>query len=255
MRPLIGIPCRTGHYGRTERSISYNNDAYLHAIEHAGGVPLLIPVLQELHGIQALLASLDGLLLPGGIDVQPLHYQEEASEYIDRAHPQLDALELMLARWAYEQNVPTLGICRGMQVINVALGGSLYQDLASQYPGSLFHANWDQPRNQIIHTIELTSGSRMEKILGVGKVAVNSLHHQAVKVPGKDVVITGRAEDGVAELLEVTGRRFMLAAQCHPEELFVESTPWARLFQAFTDAASLKVQPLTAPVEVDLLAS
>jgi len=137
-----------------------------------------------------------------------------------------------------KKDIPTLGICRGMQLINVALGGSLYQDISAQCPGNLRHPNWDLPRNKRIHCVYIEPGSRMEQVLGVRKVQVNSLHHQAIKEPGKGVSISGRAEDGVAELLEVRSHRFMLAAQCHPEELYTDDAVWANFFKALMSACT-----------------
>ncbi|QBD80450.1 gamma-glutamyl-gamma-aminobutyrate hydrolase family protein [Ktedonosporobacter rubrisoli] len=243
MRPLVGIPCRAGVSTDPEtpdRPIYFNNRAYIHAVEHAGGVPILIPLLDDLSGLEALRTRLDGLLLSGGIDVDPKYYHENPHHKLGATDCQLDELELSLARWAFEQNVPTLGICRGMQVINVALGGTLYQDLQEEYPESLRHANWDRPRNTIIHQLRVERGSHMEELLGALEVPANSLHHQAIKEAGKGVRITGYAEDGVIELLEVPEHRFMVAAQCHPEELYKEHQPWARYFQAFIEACSVK---------------
>jgi putative glutamine amidotransferase len=238
MRPLIGIPCHAGERKDTSRPIYYNNRAYIRAVEHAGGTPVLIPLLEDLSGLHALLPHLNGLLLSGGVDIEPRYYHENPHPQLGETDPQLDEMELALARYALESNLPTLGVCRGMQLLNVALGGSLYQDLHAQYPGSLHHANPHLPRNTIIHGVQVERGSRMEGILGARKVVVNSLHHQAIKQPGRGVCITGRAEDGVAELMEVPGHRFMLAAQCHPEELYAEHLAWSRLFKAFIDACT-----------------
>src|SRR2546421_6623590 len=209
MRPLIGIPCLPGKRLDNARPIYGNNRAYVHAVENAGGVPVLIPILDDLTGLRALLPRLDGLLLSGGFDIQPRLYGEEPHPLLGEVVPELDALELALARWAIEEDMPTLGICRGLQMINTALGGTLYQDLGDQYPGSLLHPNWDKPRNTLSHRIYVEEGSLMEQVLGRREVWVNSLHHQAVKLPGTGVYASGHAEDGVVELLEVPNQRFM----------------------------------------------
>ena len=125
-----------------------------------------------------------------------------------------------------------------MQLFNVALGGTLYQDLATQYSGSIQHCRRDLPRNTLIHNIQVEAGSRMEEVLGTNEIWINSLHHQAVKEPGKGVRISGRAEDGVAELLEVPNYRFVMAIQGHPEELYISESGSAKLFKAFVDACS-----------------
>ena len=236
MRPIIGIPCHAGLRAETDRPIYYNNRTYIHAVERAGGVPILIPIFDDLDELQTLLPRLDGLLLSGGIDVDPGNYSEEPHPLLSETNPKLDALELTMARWALQENVPTLGICRGMQVMNVALGGSLYQDLGALYEGSLKHALWDMPRTTIAHTVHVETGSRMEQLLGTSELQANSLHHQAVKTPGKGVRVSGRAEDGVVELIEVPAHRFMMGVQCHPEELYTNEPSWAKLFSSFIRA-------------------
>ncbi|HEU5229014.1 MAG TPA: gamma-glutamyl-gamma-aminobutyrate hydrolase family protein [Ktedonobacteraceae bacterium] len=241
MRPLIGIPCHAGLRAETERPIYYNNRTYIHAVERAGGVPILIPIFDDLDGLQALLPRLDGLLLSGGIDVDPRYYQEEPHPMLGETNPKLDELELALTRWALQKDVPMLGICRGMQLLNVALGGDLYQDLESQYPGSLKHPNWELPRNTLIHRVRIERGSRVEKILGTHEIEVNSLHHQATKKIGNGAHISGYADDGIAEMMEVPDHRFMVAAQCHPEELYTDHPVWSRLFRALIDACSITV--------------
>ncbi len=234
IRPLIIVPCHAGLQARTRRPIYYNNKAYIHAIERAGGVPVLVPLLEEPESsLQSLLPHMHGLLLSGGFDVDPSTYGQEPCSGLGETNPGLDYLELGLTQWALQEDVPTLGICRGMQLLNVALGGKLYQDLPSEYPGSLRHDNWHWPRNKIAHQVYIESGSRMQQILRLTEIPVNSLHHQAVSKPGEGVVISGRADDGVAELLEVPAQRFMLATQCHPEELTVDMPVWSRLFEAF----------------------
>jgi putative glutamine amidotransferase len=241
MRPLIGIPCHAGVGKESDRPIFFNNIAYIRAVENAGGVPVLIPILEKYDGLDTLLPRLDGLLLSGGIDVDPMNYREEPHPMLGKTNPELDELELALTKWAMEQNVPMLGICRGMQLLNVATGGSLYQDIAAQYPGSLKHPNWEKPRNMIAHTIHIEPGTRMEQLLGTSEVQVNSLHHQAAKEAGQGVIISGHANDGVAELLEIPDHRFMLAVQGHPEELYnneENAEPWRRLFRAFIEESS-----------------
>ncbi len=236
MRPLIGIPCHAAIRVETGRPIYANNRAYVHAVEDAGGLPVLIPMLNELKLLDTLLARLDGLVLPGGIDVHPGRYREAVHPLTEEADLQLDEFEMSLTSWALQEDLPILGLCRGMQVINVVLGGSLYQDISDQYPKSLPHSNRDLPRTHLCHPIIVEPGSQMEKVLGTQEVLVNSLHHQAIKAPGKGVFISGKAEDGIAELLEVPDHRFVLAAQSHPEEIYTIVPAFARLFSAFVRA-------------------
>ena len=238
MRPLIGIPCYALIRVETGRPIYAGNRAYVHAVESAGGVPILIPMINDLNILTALLTRLDGLLLPGGIDLHPSHYGEEVHPLTEEADLEHDEFEITLASWAFQEDIPVLGVCRGMQLINIALGGSLYQDIDDQYPDSIGHTHRNLPRTHLAHRISVDPGSRMEKILGTREVWVNSLHHQAIKEPGKGVRVTGRASDGIPELLEVTGYRFVMAAQCHPEEIYSIEPAFARLFSAFVQASS-----------------
>src|SRR5579859_150515 len=262
MRPLIGIPCHAGIRSaiaapgqagaqiKVNPPIYYNNTSYIHMVEHAGGVPILIPIYDDLSELNALLPRLDGLLLSGGIDIHPQYYGEEAHPLLGVTNPQLDELELTLARWALQEEMPTLGICRGMQLLNVALGGNLYQDLSDQHPSTIKHSNWDLPRDQIVHTVKVEAGSQIEKILGVREVPANSLHHQAAKEAGAGVYISGYADDGVAEMLEVPGHHFMIAVQCHPEELYREYPVWSRLLEAFIAACTRSASAYAFPIGV-----
>ncbi len=241
MRPMIGIPSHALVRAETGRPIYANNRSYVHAVESGGGLPILIPMINELTVLTALLSRLDGLLLPGGIDLHPSRYGEEVHPLTEEADHELDEFEITLASWAFQQDIPVLGICRGMQLINVVLGGSLYQDIDDQYPDSLGHTHRHLPRGHLAHHIIVEPGSRMETILGAQEVMVNSLHHQAIKDPGKGVRITGRAPDGIPELLEVSGYRFVMAAQSHPEEIYSIEPAFKRLFSAFVQASSSRL--------------
>jgi putative glutamine amidotransferase len=241
MRPLIGIPSRALIRGETGRPIYANNRAYVHAVESADGLPVLIPMIDDRNLLTALLSRLDGLLLPGGIDLHPSRYGEEVHPLTEEADHELDEFEITLASWAFQQDIPVLGVCRGMQLINIVLGGSLYQDIDDQYPDSIGHTHRNLPRTHLAHHINIEPDSRMETILGTREVKVNSLHHQAVNDPGKGVRITGRAPDGIPELLEVIGYRFVMAAQSHPEEIYSIEPAFARLFSAFVQASSSRL--------------
>ena len=238
MRPLIGIPCRALIRAETGKPIFANNRSYVHAVESVGGLPILIPMINDLTILTALLSRLDGLLLPGGIDLHPSHYGEEAHPLSDEADLELDEFEITLASWALQQGIPVLGVCRGMQLINVVLGGTLYQDIDNQYPNSIAHSHRHLPHTYLAHHINVEPGSRMEAILGAREVRVNSLHHQAIKDAGKGVRISGHAPDGVPELIEVSGYRFVMAAQSHPEEIYSIEPAFKRLFSAFVQASS-----------------
>lgn len=238
MRPVIGIPCQADFRAGSERPIYGNNRTYVHAVERAGGLPILIPMLTDPHDLEDLFPRLDGILFSGGIDLQPSLYGEQKLPETDELDPQLDTFEMTLATWALQEDIPILGVCRGMQLLNVFLGGSLYQDITNQRPGSLEHRRRDLPRTALTHTVTIEEGSLMEKILGTRQVWVNSLHHQSIKEPGKGVYISGCADDGIAELMEVPGHRFVLGVQGHPEEIYESVPAFARLFRAFVCACA-----------------
>lgn len=227
MHPCIGVTCNPTLSDEANR---WEYRYYLEAVESAGGLPRLIPSLEVLSEARA---QLNGLLLPGGCDVHPSVYGEEVHPAFEKCNPALDQLELEAIRWALRADIPLLGICRGMQILNVALGGTLYQDLAAQYPQSLNHRVRNQPR---CHRVFVQPDSRMEQMLGTQEFWVNSRHHQAIKEPGEGVCISGLAEDGVAELLEVPGYRLVIGAQCHPEEIYKDVPECARLFTTLVNA-------------------
>jgi putative glutamine amidotransferase len=238
MRPLIGIPCHADYADGTKRPIYCNNRAYVHAIEHAGGVPILIPYLHDSSMFDTLLPRLDGLMLSGGIDIDPALYGQEHHPLCEQPDKELDDFELKLASWALQEDIPTLGVCRGMQILNVAVGGTLYQDIPALCPGAMHHSHRHMSRDYLAHRVNILPGSLVERVLGPGPFMVKSLHHQAVHKPGRDVVISGTAEDGIAEMLEVSGRRFVVAAQFHPEEIYLKESASARLFASFVQACS-----------------
>jgi putative glutamine amidotransferase len=208
-------------------------------------------MLRDLHNLEDLLPRLDGILFSGGIDIQPSLYGEQKLPETDDFDQQLDEFEIATMNWALQEDIPILGVCRGMQLLNVVLGGTLYQDIASQRANALEHRRRDMPRTALTHSVVVEKGSVMEQVLGTRHVWINSLHHQAVKEPGKGVRISGRAEDGVAEMLEVPEHRFLLGIQGHPEEIYGEVSPFAKLFQAFIRAcANVPVAPAAASEKV-----
>jgi putative glutamine amidotransferase len=233
--PIVGIPCYSGERAGSGRPFYGNNQSYARALTGAGLAPLLIPPMDET-ALAAVCARLDGLLLSGGADVEPELYGEERQAFCGPVEPERDALELALTRMALERDLPTLGICRGMQVLNVARGGTLYQDIAAQLPEARQHAMGHLPRATRTHEALVERGSRLGTILGADRIAVNSLHHQAVREPGAGVRLVARADDGVAEGLELPEYRFMMAVQYHPEELVETDELSRRLFAAFARA-------------------
>lgn len=238
MRPIIGIPCFAAERAGTRRPIYGNNQAYVRAVEQAGGAPVLIPLLENPDSIAAIRERLDGLLLTGGGDLAPALYGEERLPECGETEPERDAAEMDLTRWALDTGTPILGVCRGIQLLNVARGGTLYQDIVSQRPGSPRHDITEQPRTHRAHSVALLPDSRLAGILGTHEPVVNSLHHQAVKDPGEGVEIVGWSEDGIVEALELRDYPFVLAVQYHPEELAPTDAASRRLFAAFVEACA-----------------
>lgn len=241
--PLIGIPCRpdttTGIY--PGRPINVQADSYINAVLQAGGLPILIPVQIQGDGLEALFRRVDGLIFSGGGDIDPALYGETPQvENLDEVQPARDALEIWLMQRATQTGKPFLAICRGIQVMNVANGGSLWQDVGSQKPQAIRHDYFrgdTYPRNYLAHQVTLEPSSLLGKILGTGYLPVNSLHHQGVKVVPPSLKAAGYADDGLVEVLEVPDHPFGLGVQWHPEELVADQLAARQLFTALVAAA------------------
>lgn len=236
MRPVIGIPCYSGERAGNLRPLFGNNQSYVRAVHRAGGAPLLLPPLDDAELIALYTERMDGLLLSGGGDVDPVYYGQRPIAECDAPDRERDVMEMALTRAALAVELPILGICRGMQLLNIVRGGTLYQDLPAQRPETIKHLYIGFPGTHLAHDLRLIPGSRTAAILGAERETVNSFHHQAVLEPGEDVEIVGWAEDGVAEAMELRGYPFGLAVQYHPEALAEDNQASVRLFAAFVDA-------------------
>jgi putative glutamine amidotransferase len=232
-RPLIGV---TISHSAQDREIFALRDDYVRSVEMAGGLPLVLaPGRAE--DAPELIDHLDGLLLTGGADVDPGLYGEKAHETVTRVFPERDALELALCREALDRDLPLLAICRGHQVLNVATGGTLVQDLPSQWKGAMNH-DPEGERWSAAHDVRILPGTRLREILGRERVAVNSFHHQAVKEAGQGAVIAAYSEgDDVVEAIEVPGRRLALGVQWHPEAFWDKDGRFRPLFEALVKAS------------------
>jgi putative glutamine amidotransferase len=235
--PLIGLPTLPIPEADGTPPRYGVNRAYVHALEKAGAVPVLIPLMDDIERVQELYRRLDGIVLPGGTDVAPEEYKEKRIGGLNKVDRQRDRVELDLARWAARDDLPTLGICRGQQVLNVALGGSLYQDLMYQKATQLEHSHrHGKGRSGLVHHVRLDPDSRLAQLIDETYVEVNSLHHQAVKQVAPALRVTGKSDDGVIEALEAPDHRFLISVQWHPEE--ITDLDWVqRLFAGFVDAA------------------
>jgi putative glutamine amidotransferase len=206
---------------------------YVESVREAGGEPVELD-WNTLSPSEAL-DALDGLVLTGGPDVDPARYGEAAHPNVKPAEPARDAFELELAARAVERDLPTLAICRGMQVLNVAAGGTLMQDIPSALPSAAPHAVND-PKNAIAHPVKIAPGSRVAELLGLTQVDVNSRHHQAVNRPAPGLVVTATAPDGIVEAVEKPDARFCVAVEWHPEN-FVATGEFLPLFRGLVEEA------------------
>jgi putative glutamine amidotransferase len=226
---------RKNKYGMQLVSLA---EAYVEALTRAGTCPLLVPNQLPETAYDDLLGRLDGVLFTGGGDIAAEYYQAELHTKINGVEPDRDRLELLLLEKVVSEGKPFMGICRGLQLINVGLGGSLYADIADQVPGAAKHdyyPDWD--RDYLSHSIRVESNSRLAEILGTTGVQVNSMHHQAVRQLAPDLVPTAHAPDGIIEAVELPRHPFGLAVQWHPEWLSAHSQ-MRSLFAAFAEAAS-----------------
>ena len=231
-RPVIGV---TIGYSSENREIFALRDDYVRAVEKAGGLALVLaPGTAD--DAPVLLDHLDGLLTTGGADIDPGLYGETPHETVTRVIPERDALELALSREALRRDLPLLAICRGHQVLNVAIGGTLVQDLPSQWKGAINH-DPDVERWSPAHDVRILPGTRLREILGRERVAVNSFHHQAVKEPGQGAVVSAYSEgDDVVEAIEIPGHRLALGVQWHPESFWDKDGSFQPLFEALVKA-------------------
>ncbi len=239
-KPLIGI---TGRKDQSARLVSVPmvsvGESYVRAIHKVGGTPVILPPVMQPEDWATLLRRLDGILFSGGEDISPEHYNESPTEWMGGVDIERDASELKLVPLALQQNIPILGICRGHQVLNVALEGTLFQDMPSQIPGVGDHAYMPaRPLETLIHPVTITAESKLAKILGHTTFEVNSAHHQSVHKAGRGLVVVAHSPDGIIEATEMPGHHFCVSVQWHPEAMVkITETMWP-LFKAFVDAAA-----------------
>jgi len=245
-RVLVGVP------GQSLQAMDGIPDAipeswvmsrrYFTTLARAGAMPVMVPLLHDDEPtLRALYDHLDGLFLAGGVDVDPQVYGEARHALCGRTDAARDAVEVQLTRWAMAEGKPVLGVCRGLHVINVAMGGSLWQDTSALYPGAIKHDYFPTQgfeRDLLAHSVDVASGSRLGAALGTGEVAVNSMHHQGIQRLGRQLVVTAVAPDGLIEGIESKSGDFAVAVQWHPEALPNGHSGTLELFTAFTRACA-----------------
>ncbi len=233
--PLVGVTTSITVGQTPERA--YVNSAYLHAVQQAGGVPVLLPPQLSPAALERLVRGLDAILLTGGGDVDPASFGEAPHPTLFEVAPSRDALETQVMLYALEKRTPLLAICRGIQVLNVALGGSLHQDVATD-PGTEIQHSQKEARDQTTHKVTVAPGSRLGRVLGAEDIEVNSFHHQVVKSLGRGLVPVAWAPDRLIEGVELDDdTRWVVGVQWHPEHLVGSSEPARRLFSALVTAA------------------
>lgn len=233
-KPFIGI---TGDYMISEKGMSLGQERYfiskefIDAILEAGGVPVVIPIINKEEDILKIMDSLDGIVLSGGFDVNPIYYGEEPSKYVGFTYTPRDLCELFIVKAAIEKDMPILGISRGQQVITVAFGGKLYQDLSDN---NTFYINHMQRAsiNDIGHYVDIVPGTRLFKIFEKNRLLVNSFHHQAAKVVPDNFIVSATSSDGVVEAIEHKTKPIM-AVQWHPEIMIKKHPVMLRIFEEF----------------------
>jgi putative glutamine amidotransferase len=217
---------------------------YPNAVSAAGGLPVIIPLGLPNETLEAIYDRLDGIMISGGGDMDPAGYGEEALPQVAGVNPVRDELELYLIRRAVEDDKPLLAICRGQQVLNVALGGSLIQDIPAQCATATKH---DYPADiwfeRIVHPVTVEKDSHLYAVMDeTAAFGVNSLHHQAINHLGAGLAVTARAADGIIEAVELPGQSFMIGVQWHPEALFDDHPLMLRLFEGLAQAAKERVR-------------
>lgn len=242
MKPIILITSyyvdrseitRTPIRGKKNQDFAICTFDYINAVEKAGGVPIVAPSIGDAETISSMLAMADGILFSGGEDVHPNYYREDITEKNLMISDTRDRFEMQLAELALKSSKPILGICRGMQLLNAAAGGTLHQDLKTH----IGHTVPNTPKEKRLHKIELVENTRLFGVYGAGQKEVNSFHHQAVKDLADIYRPTAFAEDGIIEAYELKEDRFVVGVQWHPEMLHEAYPEELEIFRSFIGCA------------------
>ena len=227
MKPIIGITTSSNIKGE----YYYQWKEYIEGVEQAGGIPILLPPFSSEDNIKQISSTINGLLLSGGRDIDPFYYSQEPYD-LKRIDPEKDSLEMSLLPLILEKKKPVLGICRGAQVINVCMGGTLHQRIKG-----MKHYQ-EAPDDYPTHEIKIKKETKLFKILKTEKLRVNSLHYQAIDKLGKELIASAKAKDGVIEAIEHKNYPFLLGVQFHIEYLWIKYPEFSKIFKAFIESAS-----------------
>jgi putative glutamine amidotransferase len=239
--PVIGIV--TSRILRNRMTNMYLNEAYVQAVSGAGAAPLLIPLGLSEEVLREAISRVDGVLFSGGGDMAPESYGSQLHPKVNEVDEDRDRVELVLYAQVLDEQKPFLGICRGFQVLNVAMGGTLYEDIADQHPGAIKHDYYPNiPRDHAAHSVQISEETSLARILGKPVLEVNSLHHQGIRHLAPGLKASAHAPDGLIEGVEVPEHPFGLAVQWHPEWLQAQQS-MRQLLLAFVHAASQELFP------------
>lgn len=233
-KPMIGVLPLVD----MERKSYWMIPGYMKGIEAAGGIPVMLPLTTDHKIIQKLVEDFDGFLLTGGQDVSPKLYGEEILPECGQTNTERDEMERILIEKVIEMDKPMLGICRGIQILNTVLGGTLYQDLPMQHQSEIDH-HMTPPYDRVVHKVILNEETPLYSILNVKELGVNSYHHQAVKELSKKLNVAAVSEDDIIEGVYMPDKKFVLATQWHPELSYISDKNSMKIFEAFVDAASI----------------
>lgn len=241
-RPVVGVPTQTLAAIPGEVPLSWvMSQRYVTTLTNEGALPWVVPLLDDEETTRGIYDQLDGVFLAGGVDIDPSSYGEERHELCGLSDVHRDTTELRFVRWALEDHKPILAVCRGIQLINVAAGGSLYQDIAFELPDAIKHdyfpVQGHYTRDLLVHNILVDQESKLGELLSARSVRVNSMHHQGIKDLANGLIPTAFAPDGLIEGVEAPNGHFMIGVQWHPEELAGTDAGMRRLFGAFIEAA------------------
>ncbi len=230
----IGIISSLGFKGQDWQLIASD---YIKSVELSGGCPVIIPIVDNIDTIWDFVKTLDGIIFTGGSDIDPCYFNETPVSGLGTVNPLRDQHEIELCRRILNQTkIPVLGICKGLQLINVVAGGTLYQDLKTQKLDSFCHSLSNFPRYYSSHKVKIKENSRLRNIFKTDSLGVNSFHHQAVKDLGENFTATMESEDGVIEGIEMESDRFVVAVQWHPEAMVEKDNSYLNLFTSFIKA-------------------
>lgn len=243
-KPLIGIltsilTVESGVFSGTERI--YVNRNYVSSVLRAGGIPILLPIIPDLESLYQQIEAVDAILISGGHDVHPLNYNEEPSHLLETTCLERDQYEIAVIKHALQLLKPILGVCRGMQLLNVFFGGSLYQDIAAHFPTPTFQHNQKFKKEDPSHTVTIAQNSWLSTVFENEMIVTNSFHHQAVKDLAPGFRVSALAKDGVIEGIEKIDGSFALGVQWHPETMTENHLGMHKLFCAFVVEASKKL--------------